>query len=294
MILCSQAKLENDSRAINVKRGLRTKCEMGIRPGRVPLGYKLMRGQNFREPSKIIVDEERAPFIKKMFQYLLEGYSGRQVYDYITDEGFKTQNGKRPTLSMIFRMFKETYYYGEFEYPRKSGNWYKGSYQALITKEEFEKAQQLLKTSDKGVWGRKDFYFKRIFKCGACGSGISGEARINRHKKLYTYYKCNKYGGSRVCREKYIREEKLIESLAKIVDAIKEKHEALEQRLRNEVEKFNQLQKLVSGTADYKQITVQNYIEYTLKNGSNQEKSCLLRYIEGRLYLKDGNITLSY
>ena len=32
MILCSQAKLENDNKSLNVKRGLRTRCEMGWRP----------------------------------------------------------------------------------------------------------------------------------------------------------------------------------------------------------------------------------------------------------------------
>jgi len=39
MILGSQAKLENDNRGINVKRGLRTKVEMGLWPGVAPLGY---------------------------------------------------------------------------------------------------------------------------------------------------------------------------------------------------------------------------------------------------------------
>lgn len=39
MILCSQAKLENDNRGINVKRGIRAKCEMGWRPGNAPVGY---------------------------------------------------------------------------------------------------------------------------------------------------------------------------------------------------------------------------------------------------------------
>ncbi|MGK5091548.1 recombinase family protein [Deltaproteobacteria bacterium TL4] len=38
MILCSQAKLENDNRGINVKRGLKAKCEMGWRLGVAPLG----------------------------------------------------------------------------------------------------------------------------------------------------------------------------------------------------------------------------------------------------------------
>ena len=32
MILCSQAKLENDNRAKNISRGLRRKCELGMRP----------------------------------------------------------------------------------------------------------------------------------------------------------------------------------------------------------------------------------------------------------------------
>ena len=39
MILCSQAKLENDNKSENVKRGLRTRCEQGLRPGMAPTGY---------------------------------------------------------------------------------------------------------------------------------------------------------------------------------------------------------------------------------------------------------------
>lgn len=194
---------------------------------------------------------------------------------------------------MVFRMLKEPFYYGEFEYPVGSGNWYKGTHKPLITKEIFDKARKCMKVVEKGLWGRKVFYFKRIFKCGACGSGISGETHLNRHGKLYNYYKCNKYGATKTCREKYIREEKLIESVAKIVDQIKGKHESLSKRLKDEVEKFNNLQKLIGANANTKALTIQDYIEYILKNGSSQEKSCLLRYTEGKLYLKDGNISLA-
>src|SRR3989344_4772830 len=38
MILGSQAKLENDNRGINVRRGLRTRAEMGLWAGLAPLG----------------------------------------------------------------------------------------------------------------------------------------------------------------------------------------------------------------------------------------------------------------
>ena len=37
MILCSQAKLENDNKGLNVQRGLRTKCSIGWRPSIAPV-----------------------------------------------------------------------------------------------------------------------------------------------------------------------------------------------------------------------------------------------------------------
>ena len=39
MILGSQAKLENDQKIINVKRGMRARCEMGLWPAPAPVGY---------------------------------------------------------------------------------------------------------------------------------------------------------------------------------------------------------------------------------------------------------------
>lgn len=290
MILCSQAKLENDNRGINVKRGLRAKCERGTRPGGVPIGYKLIRSGNFREPSRVVVDEERAQFIKKMFEYVIKSdLSGRQVNEYLSDEGFRSNSGKPLALSATYRVFKETFYYGEFEYPKGSGNWYKGSHMPLITKEDFIEANKKLQTTPKGKWGRKDFYFSRLFKCGSCGSGISGEERINRHGKLYVYYKCNKYGGKGRCREKYIREEKLIESISKLVDKLRIGHFRLSAKLEREVEKLNDLRK-ISGETIVNPVTTQNYIEYILKNGNAEEKRDLLRCINGNFFLVKGEV----
>src|ERR1035438_828592 len=39
MILGSQAKLENDNRSIKLRRGMRTRVEMGLWPGVAPTGY---------------------------------------------------------------------------------------------------------------------------------------------------------------------------------------------------------------------------------------------------------------
>jgi len=49
MILCSQAKLENDNKGLNVQRGLRTKCSMGWRPSIAPVGYLNQAGDGHKD-----------------------------------------------------------------------------------------------------------------------------------------------------------------------------------------------------------------------------------------------------
>lgn len=288
MILCSQAKLENDNRAKNVKRGLRTKCEMGIRPGSVPLGYKLIRSENFREASKTKIDEERAPYIKKIFEYIAQnGMSGKQAWEYVTDEGLRTKKGKEITPSMAYRIIREPFYYGEFEYPKGSGNWYKGSHKPIISKELFKKVQEEIKVVSKGKWGRKQFYFSKLLKCGGCGSSICGVEHINRHGKLYTYYRCTKSGKNFRCKEKYIREEKLIKRLSEIIDQIKDQHVRLNRRITQDLERLNRLRKGLAG------LTVLDYVQEILQYGDKQEKSDILRCLENKLSLKSGVITCS-
>ena len=45
---------------------------------------------------------------------------------------------------MIYKMLNSSFYYGEFEYPKNSGKWYKGNHEALITKELFEQVQKAI------------------------------------------------------------------------------------------------------------------------------------------------------
>src|SRR3990167_2908478 len=118
MILCSQAKLENDHKGENVRRGLRAKCDMGWRPSPPPLGYMhdptLKKGQK-----KVLVDPERAPVMIKAFEKVAyEGCSGRKLLDWFNKEiKFTTRGGHRIVLSAIYRILKDTFYYGQFEYP---------------------------------------------------------------------------------------------------------------------------------------------------------------------------------
>ena len=85
MILGSQAKLENDNRGINVKRGLRTRVEMGLWPGIAPVGY--LNQKHMDKKCQVLLDAERAPIVKQMFEKMAyEKWSGRKIYHWLKFE----------------------------------------------------------------------------------------------------------------------------------------------------------------------------------------------------------------
>ncbi len=108
---------------------------------------------------------------------------------------------------------------------------------------------------------------------------------------MYIYYKCTKYGGNKVCKEKYITEEKVIECIAKILCSIKKEHFRLNKKLEQEIEKFNQMQRMMNG-AEAKQMDDFEYVKFILKQGRKEEKADVLRCIDGKLYMKGGELSL--
>ncbi|MBI4114591.1 MAG: recombinase family protein [Candidatus Niyogibacteria bacterium] len=299
MILGSQAKLENDNRGINVKRGLRTRVEMGLWPGVAPLGY--LNQKLMDKKCQIVVDQVRAPIVKKMFEKVTyEHYSGRKIYNWLKFElNFHTRGNKPLTLSGVYRILDNPFYYGPFEYPRESGNWYQGKHQPLITQELFEKAQAQLKR-DQIVRENKEFAFTKLFTCGYCQSGISAEEKWKPLKDgtsaHYIYYGCSR-ARDRNCKNKYIREEELIEELLKIIDKVNINELGMRQKLEDEIRRFNKLQKIVNGRSgkgliEEDDVNIRQYAKYLLKEGSVSDKRELLANLRSRLNYKDKKITM--
>lgn len=120
MILGSQAKLENDNKSINVKRGLKMRCEMGFWPSGAPTGY--INSPNRDEKGVVYIDPARAHTIKDMFVKVGHGgWSGRKLYRWLKDTKFTTKYGKPLSLSNIYKILSNHFYYGMFEYPKGSG-----------------------------------------------------------------------------------------------------------------------------------------------------------------------------
>ena len=120
---------------------------------------------------------------------------------------------------------------------------------------------------------------------------MCGETHINRHGKEYTYYKCNRYYGYGKCKEKYIREEKLIEEVANLVGQVDEGSFQMRKNIQQEVERINEMEELRYGDKA-KLMTVQEYLCFILKNGKTSEKSDVIRCLRDQLVLKDGMVSL--
>lgn len=298
MILGSQAKLENDNRGINVKRGLRTRVEMGLWPGVAPLGY--LNQKLMDKKCQVIIDPLRAPAIKKMFEKVaFEHYSGRKVYNWLRHElNFYTRGNKPLTLGGIYRILDNPFYYGVFEHPKESGNWYTGKHEPIITQELFEKAKAQLKR-DQIVRENHEFSFTKLFTCGYCGSGISAEEKWKQLKDgthaRYIYYSCSR-ARDRNCKNKYIREEDLITELLKILDKVNINELGMRQKLEDEIARFNIFQRSVLGSTDKiknrDDMDIRNYAKYILKEGSVSEKRELLGNLRSRIVYKDKKLTM--
>lgn len=299
MILCSQAKLENDQKGINVKRGIRAKCEMGWRPGPSPIGYM---NRSFNGVKDVILDPERSPIITQMFTKVIEeNASGRKIKKWLDEIKFSNKSGIPVSLSQIYLMLRNPFYYGEFEFPLKSGNWYKGSYPPLITKEVFDKVQEKLVVPKKSKWGSKTFTYKGLLKCANCKASIVGEdryrERLNKEPRYHIYYHCSRQI-DRDCKEPYISEEELERSLLKLINFmyIAHSHElVLTDKIQGGLEEFRKMREAIFLQQDInpnsKVWDIRDYARYVLTNKNTEEKRELFNLFNFPLFVQNGNIT---
>jgi len=297
MILGSQAKLENDNKAVNVKRGLKARCEMGYRPSVAPTGY--LNEKHIDKKCQVRLDPKRAPFIKQMFEKVgNEQWSGRKVFRWLRDIGFKTKNGKPLVLGNIYLLLRNTFYYGEFEYPVGSGNWYQGKHTPIITKELFDKVQLSINEHFIPKTESKEFAFTKLIKCGYCGSGITADEKFKKLKdggvNRHVYYFCTK-AKNIDCKNPLINEPSLINELIELVDRIDLDELGVQSKIEQEIARFN---KFRIGVLKHKnkihtnEVNIRNYAKYLLREGTIIEKRELLSFLKSRLLLKDKKIIL--
>ncbi|MBP6975173.1 MAG: recombinase family protein, partial [Candidatus Pacebacteria bacterium] len=142
----------------DAKRGLRTKASSGWYPSKAPLGY-LPDLTKQKGEKRVVSDPERFDLVRKAMKGVASRkYTAPQAYRIAT-KNWKLTNRKGGNLSISnwYAMLNNPFYYGHFEFPRKTGNWYKGKHQAMITQTEFIAIQAYL--GEKGTTRPQKYIF---------------------------------------------------------------------------------------------------------------------------------------
>ncbi len=153
--------------------------------GSIPFGY-------ITKDRHLIPDKERAEYVKQMFDTFVKTKSTHPVARMLNEKGVLTRQGKPWMTSHIYRILNNHTYVGEVLY---KGNIYPGEHKALISRETWDAAQQILTENAPVPRGRpsKPRYamLKGLIRCGHCDSAM-GPTWTKRHGRQYNYYMCLK------------------------------------------------------------------------------------------------------
>ncbi|MCK6462445.1 MAG: recombinase family protein [Candidatus Pacebacteria bacterium] len=197
-LFCSQAKMENDNKSIDVRRGLQKKCEMGYPPGVAKVGYINDYGEKGKR--RILPDAERFELVKKLWEMFLTGkYSVRKLLEYSDKTlGLKTiqrnkEGGKPVKLSRIYEMLKDPFYAGFFyakdEHGQQTKYQVNSSVPRMITEDEFWRVQAMLGRKGRPCpsVNKQSFAYVGSIRCGSCGGAVTAE-----HKHQLICSSCKK------------------------------------------------------------------------------------------------------
>ena len=234
------AKLYLTSMNKNVKRSQKYNREAGLWQGLAPIGY--LNAKDERRRATLILDPERAPIIKQIFEEYASGvHSLKSVWLSATEKGLmskepnynpKSKNyGKICPISRnkIHDILTNPFYYGAMyvadeEIDEKTKKpiktFYKlinHVYEPIISKELFDKVQKVLKTRKKEKFCKEQkyagipFVFRGLITC-KCGCAITPEHHKKGNKE-YVYLRCSHQKGT--CNQKLVNENTILEQLEK-------------------------------------------------------------------------------
>lgn len=198
-----------------VKRGMKTKAEMGIYPNHAPLGYL-----NDKVNKSIIVDDDRFPIIRIGFDLLLtNNYSVPAILKILSDKYHLrarptkkgNQQGTKLDRSSLYKIFHNSFYCGKYSF---DGTECVGIHKKMISGAEFDRAQEILAARANIATKKRNFPYTQLITCGKCGSMITAETKSKHNKRLktskfYTYYHCTKRKKNAVCDQKCINDYEL-------------------------------------------------------------------------------------
>ncbi len=257
--------------------------------GLAPIGY--INAKDDDRKATLIIDEERAPIIKRLFEEYATGlHSLQSIWAFARAQGFiskeknhfkNSKNFNKRTLvsrNTIHNILKNPFYYGEMKL-KKAKKIVPHIYEPIISKALFDKVQAVLKSKGTEIYSHEQEYkgipfaTRGIIKCATCGCAITPERKI-RPKKIYVTLKCSHLHGN--CQQGNVSERIVMEQLEKEVFS----KLIIPPKILNLL-KAN-VQKNLEDTASVNK-TIKRRLETELQNLENKEDNLTELYADGKI-----------
>jgi len=155
--------------------------------GHAPLGYR-------SEKARLLVHEDELPWVRRVFEWYLEGVSALAISQRLNDAGLPLKTAQTPrakpwTKDLVLRILRNRLYLGELSC---QGEFVVAEHPALIEAELFDRVQRMLDPKDRRerLQSRNPVYLVRgTLRCGLCGCPMTSASTF-REGRLYRYYRC--------------------------------------------------------------------------------------------------------
>ena len=209
------AKMYIGSMRDNVKRSLNFNRDQGKWQSFAPIGY--LNTRDISDRATIIVDDERAPIVVKLFEAYATGmHSLKSLHVLVQQMNLcsrqrKGVNIKPITRANLHNVLQNPFYYGVM---KTKGELRAHIYPAIIDKELFDRVQYILgggKPQTTRVHGEIPFALSGLIRCSTCGCAITPEQHTKKSGKQYIYLRCSHLKGD--CNQGIVNENIIFEQL---------------------------------------------------------------------------------
>jgi DNA invertase Pin-like site-specific DNA recombinase len=180
----TMTKKYSDDLSNNVHRGNRHKFfELKEWGGVAKPGY-LNYTDSLTKENHIMTDPDRFPVIQRAISRILDGtHTPMESLRELNKEGYSTRKtkslGGRPlSRASFYRIISDSYYCGIMK--RKVGDKREigdSSHEPMISEDQFDLLQIRLGKKGKPRYGKNNFPYKNLLKCGECGGSVTCEEK---------------------------------------------------------------------------------------------------------------------
>lgn len=197
-MLAAIAQFDNDVRSERTVAGMTAAAEQGRWTHKPPIGYRF---EGHRSTSRLVIDEERAPFIKRAFDLFATGiHTTTEVLAIVTREGLRTVRGRAVAAQTFHALLRHQVYAGWIVNHRR-GTRHRGAFPAIVDQDTFDRVQQLFVSPKTGHVRKRhnpEFPLKATVVCGFCNSPLTASKSKGRNESRYPYYRCWRAGCEKV------------------------------------------------------------------------------------------------